>query len=158
MADKRDLRRALGRFATGVTLVTAADETGPLGLVVNSFTSVSLDPPLVAIFPSRTSFTWSRMRRCERLGINVLATDHADYVRAEAQPGADRFGTLDFELCRSGVPRVRDALAFLECEPVSEQTAGDHWIVVARVNELISGRGGRPLAFWDGRFGTFAAA
>src|SRR5690349_2323792 len=123
-------RHALGRFATGVTLVTAADANGPLGLLVNAFTSVSLEPPLIAICPSRHSFTWSRMRRCGRFGVNVLAAEHADYVRHAAHPEADRFAGIDFELSPSGVPRILSAIAFLDCEPVSEQHAGDHWIVV----------------------------
>src|SRR4051812_43606036 len=134
-------RRALGRFPTGVTLVTAADDTGPLALVVNAFTSVSLDPPLIAICPARNSFTWARMRQVGRFGVNVMAADHADYVREAARPGADRFTGLDCELRASGVPRVRDALTFLDCEPCNEHIAGDHWIVVAHVRELLTGHG-----------------
>ena len=102
-------RTALGRFATGVTLVTAADASGPLGLVVNAFTSVSLEPPLIAICPSRHSFTWSRMRRCGRFGVNVLGVEHANYVRHAAQADADRFVGIDYLLSDSGVPRVLSA-------------------------------------------------
>jgi len=153
--DATALRAALGRFATGVTLVTAADATGPLGLVVNAFTSVSLDPPLIAICPSRRSFTWSRMRRRGRFGVNVLGAAHADYVRRVTDPEADRFAGIDHRLTDSGVPRISAAIAFLECEPVSEHVAGDHWIVLARVHELIADQGPDPLIFSDGRLGTF---
>jgi flavin reductase (DIM6/NTAB) family NADH-FMN oxidoreductase RutF len=149
------LRVALGRFATGVTLVTAADASGPLGLVVNAFTSVSLEPPLIAICPSHRSFTWSRMRRCGRFGVNVLGAAHADYVRRATHPEADRFADIDYRLSESGVPRICSAIAFLECEAVSEQIAGDHWIVVARVHELIADHSRGPLVFSDGRLGTF---
>lgn len=148
-------RAALGRFATGVTLVTAADASGPLGLVVNAFTSVSLEPPLIAICPSRRSFTWSRMRRCGRFGVNVLGTAHADYVRRVADPEADRFAGIDHRLSESGVPHICSAIAFLDCEPVSEQLAGDHWVVVARVHELVADHGRAPLIFSDGRLGSF---
>jgi flavin reductase (DIM6/NTAB) family NADH-FMN oxidoreductase RutF len=148
-------RAALGRFATGVTLVTAADASGPLGLVVNAFSSVSLKPPLIAICPSHRSFTWSRMRRCGRFGVNVLGTAHADYVRRVTDPEADRFAGIDHRFSDSGVPRICTAIAFLECEPVSEQVAGDHWIVVARVHELIADHSRDPLIFSDGRLGTF---
>src|SRR5690348_17638889 len=79
--DADTFRRTLGRFATGVTLVTAADASGPIGLLVNAFTSVSLEPPLIAICPSRHSFTWTRMRRGKRFGVNVLGAEHANYVR-----------------------------------------------------------------------------
>jgi len=150
-----EFRRTLGRFATGVTLVTAADEDGPIGLLVNSFTSVSLEPPLVAIFPSRTSFTWARMRGRGAFGVNVLAAEHAAYVRRAAQPDADRFAGLDYALRDSGVPYIRSAVAFLDCQIVSEQPAGDHSIVLARVRELLADEGGEPLVFRDGSLGTF---
>lgn len=151
-------RAALGRFATGVTLVTAADASGPLGLVVNAFSSVSLEPPLIAICPSRRSFTWSRIRRCGRFGVNVLGTAHAGYVRRVTNPEADRFAGIDHRFSDSGVPRISTAIAFLECEPVSEQVAGDHWIVVARVHELIADHSRDPLIFSDGRLGSFLDA
>jgi 3-hydroxy-9,10-secoandrosta-1,3,5(10)-triene-9,17-dione monooxygenase reductase component len=149
-----DFRRALGRFATGVTLVTAADANGPLGLLVNAFTSVSLEPPLIAICPSHSSFTWSRMRRCGRFGVNVLAAEHADYVRRAAPPEADRFADIDHELRDSGVPRILSAIAFLDCEPVAEHMAGDHWIVLARVHDLLADHSRDPLVFSDGRLGS----
>ncbi|HJS94940.1 MAG TPA: flavin reductase family protein [Solirubrobacteraceae bacterium] len=150
-------RRTLGRFATGVTLVTAADSTGPLGLIVNAFTSVSLEPPLIAVCPSRHSFTWTRMRRCKRFGVNVLGAEHRDYVRHAAHADAERFVGIDYELVESGVPRIRSAIAFLDCEPVSEQRAGDHWIVVARVHAVLADRRREPLVFSDGTLGSFAA-
>jgi 3-hydroxy-9,10-secoandrosta-1,3,5(10)-triene-9,17-dione monooxygenase reductase component len=150
-----EFRTALGRFATGVTLVTAADASGPLGLVVNAFTSVSLEPPLIAIYPSRHSFTWSRMRRCGRLGVNVLGAVHADYVRHAAHPEADRFLGIEHRLTESGVPRICSAIAFLDCEAMSEQVAGDHWLVLARVHKLLADHRQDPLIFSDGRLGSF---
>jgi 3-hydroxy-9,10-secoandrosta-1,3,5(10)-triene-9,17-dione monooxygenase reductase component len=153
--DTDTFRRTLGRFATGVTLVTAADASGPIGLVVNAFTSVSLEPPLIAICPSRHSFTWTRMRHCKRFGVNVLGAEHADYVRHAGHAGADRFADVDYELGDSGVPRIRSAIAFLDCEPVSEHGAGDHWIVVAHVHELVADHSRDPLIFSDGRFWSF---
>jgi flavin reductase (DIM6/NTAB) family NADH-FMN oxidoreductase RutF len=153
--DATAFRAALGRFATGVTLVTSADAGRPLGLIVNAFTSVSLEPPLIAICPSRRSFTWSRMRRCGRFGVNVLGTAHAAYVRSVTDPEADRFADIEHGFSDSGVPRICTAIAFLECEPVSEQVAGDHWIVVARVCELIADHSRAPLIFSNGRLGSF---
>jgi 3-hydroxy-9,10-secoandrosta-1,3,5(10)-triene-9,17-dione monooxygenase reductase component len=153
--DASAFRRTLGRFATGVTLVTAADASGPLGLIVNAFTSVSLEPPLIAICPSRHSFTWSRMRRCGRFGVNVLGTEHAEYVRQAAHAGADRFIGINHVLSESGVPRILSAIAFLECEPVAEHVAGDHWIVLARVHDLLADHRREPLVFSDGTLGSF---
>jgi flavin reductase (DIM6/NTAB) family NADH-FMN oxidoreductase RutF len=150
-----DFRQALGRFATGVTLVSAALDREPLGLVVNAFSSVSLEPPLVAICPSRSSFTWSRMRGASRFGVNVLGAAHADYVDRVSAPDADRFAGINYEFTESGVPRISSAIAFLECEPVSEHVAGDHWIVVARVHELVVDPRQEPLVFSDGTLGGF---
>jgi len=155
--DAGTFRRTLGRFATGVTLVTAADASGPLGLLVNAFTSVSLEPPLIAICPSRNSFTWMRMRRGRRFGVNVLGTEHADYVRIATHADADRFVGIDYEFAESGVPRIRSAIAFLECERVSEQPTGDHWIVIARVHAVLADHDREPLVFSDGNLGSFVA-
>jgi 3-hydroxy-9,10-secoandrosta-1,3,5(10)-triene-9,17-dione monooxygenase reductase component len=153
--DAGSFRRTLGRFATGVTLVTAADATGPLGLIVNAFTSVSLEPPLIAICPSRHSFTWSRMRRCGRFGVNVLGAQHAQSTRHAAQAEADRFVGIDYVPTESGVPRILSAIAFLDCEPITEQLAGDHWIVLARVQGMLADHRREPLVFSDGTLGSF---
>src|SRR3954452_16680721 len=118
----RDFRRALGRFATGVTLVTAP---GGEALVVSAFMSVSLEPPLVAFSVGRSSLTWRRMRRSPRLGINVLP-QVLDDVHDRARPGSDRLADLDVLAGPDGVPRLSDAVAFLHCEPVHEHDAGDH--------------------------------
>jgi 3-hydroxy-9,10-secoandrosta-1,3,5(10)-triene-9,17-dione monooxygenase reductase component len=155
--DAGTFRRTLGRFATGVTLVTAAGPSEPLGLIVNAFTSVSLEPPLIAICPSRESFTWSRMRHGERFGINVLGVQHADYVRHAAQAHADRFVGIDHVATPSGVPRIPSAAAFLECEPVAQHLAGDHWIVIARVHEVFADFSEQPVVFRDGTLGSFAS-
>src|SRR5690349_19725535 len=99
-----EFRRALGRFATGVTLVTAP---GGQGLVVSAFMSVSLEPPLVAFGAGRGSLTWRRMRRSSLLGINVLPAGLRD-VRERARPGADRFAGLEVLPGADGVPRLAD--------------------------------------------------
>ena len=145
--DPARFRAALGRFATGVALVTADAGDAPLGLVVSSLASVSLRPPLISFCPSRDSFTWSRMRRAGRFGVNVLAESHAAYVRAAAPAGADRFAGIAWSRTGSGVPRLADAIAFLECTTVAEHRAGDHWIVVGRVERALTAPG-PPLLTW----------
>jgi 3-hydroxy-9,10-secoandrosta-1,3,5(10)-triene-9,17-dione monooxygenase reductase component len=147
-------RRALGRFATGVTLITAP---GGDALVVNAFMSVSLEPPLVAFSVGRASLTWRRMRRSARLGINVLG-DTVDDVRPRARPGADRLAGLESRVGGDGVPRLVDAVAFLSCEAIEERPAGDHVLVICRVLEVTCDDGRLPLVFYDGAFGSFAAA
>ena len=152
--DARSFRDALGRFATGVAFVTAAPDGEPAGLVVNSLASVSLEPRLVSFSPSRSSLTWSRMRRAGRFGVNVLGRRHEQFALRAAPRGADRFQGLDWELGRGGVPLITDALASLECEIVAEHPAGDHWIVVGRVDELRISPIDEPLVFFAGGFGA----
>ena len=150
--DTRAFREALGRFATGVALVTAAPGGTPTGLIVNSLTSVSLEPPLVSFCPARSSLTWQRMRRTGRFGVNVLDREHEAFARRATPAGADRFAGIDWEFGRGGEPLLSGALATLECEIVAEHVAGDHWIVVGRVDGLRASRVGQPLIFFAGAF------
>jgi 3-hydroxy-9,10-secoandrosta-1,3,5(10)-triene-9,17-dione monooxygenase reductase component len=150
--DTRAFRDAIGRFATGVALVTAAPDGEPAGLIINSLTSVSLDPPLISFCPSRNSLTWSRMRRAGRFGVNVLGRQHERFAIRATPAGADRFAGVDWELGRGGLPLLTDALAFLECEIVAEHPAGDHWIVVGRVDDLRISPINEPLVFFAGGF------
>ena len=150
--DPRSFRDALGRFATGVAFVTAAPGGEPAGLIVNSLTSVSLEPPLISFCPSRSSLTWSRMRRARRLGVNVLARHHERFAARATPAGADRFAGLDWELGRGGVPLLTDALASFECEIVAEHPAGDHSILVAQVDHLRTSPMEDPLVFFAGAF------
>ena len=139
---------------TGVAFVTAAPDGEPAGLIVNSLASVSLDPLLVSFCPSRSSLTWSRMRRTGRFGVNVLGRQHEQFAIRATPAGADRFGGLDWEPGYGGVPLLTDALACLDCEIVAEHPAGDHWIVVGRVDDLRIPQLGEPLVFFDRAFGA----
>jgi 3-hydroxy-9,10-secoandrosta-1,3,5(10)-triene-9,17-dione monooxygenase reductase component len=147
-----DLRRAVSAFPRGVALVTGA---GGLGLHVDTFIPVSLDPPLVAFSPSRRSLTWRRIRRGGRIGISVLGARHAPGLRERARAGADSLAGLDLELA-GGIPVVRDALAVLVCAFEAEHGAGDHTLAVARVLEVRHGAGGAALVSHRGVFGTVA--
>jgi 3-hydroxy-9,10-secoandrosta-1,3,5(10)-triene-9,17-dione monooxygenase reductase component len=152
--DARSFRDALGRFATGVAFVTAAPDGEPAGLIVNTLASVSLEPPLVSFSPARNSLTWSRMRRTGRFGVNVLGWQHEPFALRATPAGADRFAGLDWEPGPGGAPLVTDALASLECEIVAEHPAGDHWIVVGRVDDLRISPIKDPLVFFAGKFGA----
>ena len=145
-----DLRRAASRFATGVALVTAP---GGLALVVDSFVSASLEPPLVGFTPSRVSLTWRSMRRTGRFGVSILDAAHAGGIRERARPGADRLAGLDLELLE-GVPVVRDALASLVCVLDAEHPAGDHTFVLGRVLAVRHGDDRPPLVSFGGGFST----
>jgi hypothetical protein len=111
---------------------------------------------MVSFCPSRDSLTWSRMRRAERFGVNLLGRQHERFAIRAAPAGADRFAGLDWELGPGGAPLVTDALASLECEIVAEHPAGDHWIVVGRVDDLCISPIKAPLVFFAGAFRTVA--
>jgi 3-hydroxy-9,10-secoandrosta-1,3,5(10)-triene-9,17-dione monooxygenase reductase component len=152
--DTRSFRAALARFATGVAFITAAPDGQPTGLIVNSLTSVSLQPPLISFCPARSSLTWSRMRRTRRLAVNVLGSHHQPFATRATPAGADRFADLDWQPGPSGAPLLTDALATLECQTIAEHPTGDHWIVVARVNNLRTTPNTNPLIFYAGAFAT----
>jgi hypothetical protein len=108
LLDTRSFRDALGRLATGVVFVTAAPDNEPFGLIVNSLTSVSLQPPLVSFCPSRSSLTWRRMREAGRFGVNVLGHRHKGFVAHAIPAGADRFAAVEWGLAaRHGVEKIK---------------------------------------------------
>lgn len=143
--SEASLRTAFGRFATGVAFVTTEVEGSPLGLIVSSFTAVSLDPPLVSFCPARDSLTWRRMRGARHFAVNVLDADSGHFARRAARPGADRFAEP-----------IPAPLAVLDCDLEVEHRAGDHWLVVGRVRRLwVSPSDARPLVYFAGCFGAF---
>ncbi|MEU8269326.1 flavin reductase family protein [Sphaerisporangium sp. NPDC049002] len=152
-------RNVLGRFATGVVAITALDPVSgePCGLVANSFTSVSLDPPLVAFCVAHTSTTWPRLRSAERLCVNVLAEHHEQVSRQLAARGGDKFAGLAWTTSPGGSPVLDGALAWIDCSVETEHLAGDHLIVVARVHDLDTHEDRGPLVFFRGGYGRFDA-
>jgi len=152
VVDTRSFREAIGRFVTGVAFVTAAPDGKPTGLIVNSLTSVSLEPPLISFCPARGSLTWSRMRRTGWFGVNVLRRQLERFVRRATPAGADRFAGLDWWFGRCGAPLLTDAITTLECQIVAEHPAGDHWIVIGRVDDLCFSLSKDPLVFFAGAF------
>jgi 3-hydroxy-9,10-secoandrosta-1,3,5(10)-triene-9,17-dione monooxygenase reductase component len=155
--DAMRFRSVLGRFATGVVAVTAIDPaTGaPTGLAANSFTSVSLDPPLVAFCVAHTSATWPKVRAADRHCINILAEHQREICLQLATKGGDKFAGLTWTKSPGGHPVLDGAVAWLECSPEAEHEAGDHVIVVCRVHHLDKHHAGGPLLFYRGSYGRF---
>ncbi|MFJ3672131.1 flavin reductase family protein [Streptomyces sp. NPDC090106] len=153
-----EFRRVLGSFATGVVVVTApgADGRGPAGFACQSFSSLSLDPPLVAFMVGRTSTTWPRIARAGVFCVNVLAAHQGGLCRGFAVSGADKFAGVAFDAAPvSGSPRLADTLAWVDCTVHAVHTGGDHLIVVGRVDALgtsDSAEERAPLLFHQGRF------
>ena len=155
--DAKRFRNVLGKFATGVVAVTAVDSaTGePTGLAANSFTSVSLHPPLVAFCVAHTSTTWPKMRTAGRLCINILAEHQREICLQLATKGGNKFNGLGWTTSPAGHPVLDGAVAWLECSVETEHEAGDHVIVVCRVHSLDKHHSGDPLLFYSGSYGRF---
>lgn len=133
-------RAALGRFATGVVAVSGVTEFGePAGFAASSFTSVSLHPPLVAFCPARSSRTWPRLRGAGRVCISILGAGQEGMSRRLATRDDDKFAAIPWSPSPSGLPVIEGALAWLECTVTAEHQAGDHDIVVTRVDHLALG-------------------
>lgn len=158
--DQGEFRRVLGNFATGVTVVTApaADgEDSPAGFACQSFSSLSLDPPLVAFMVARTSTTWPRIARAGVFCVNVLGAHQGELCRGFAVSGVDKFAGVAYDTApASGSPRLDGALAWIDCAIHAVHTGGDHLIVVGRVEALgATGGDDAPLLFHRGKFGQF---
>jgi 3-hydroxy-9,10-secoandrosta-1,3,5(10)-triene-9,17-dione monooxygenase reductase component len=153
--DPATFRTVLGHFATGVGIVTAFDGDEPVGMACNSFTSLSLEPPLVLFCAAKSSTTWPRIQRARKWAVNILGEDDEEVCRLFAEKGADRFRHVQYTTGRSGAPIFRDLLAFVDCETEAEYDAGDHVIVVGRVLELGYASEGKPLLFYRGGYGRF---
>lgn len=148
-------RLVLGRFPTGVVVVTAQATSGPVGLSVNSFTAVSLDPPLVAFCADRRSRTWAAIRASGAFCVNVLGEDQEALSRVFATKGADRFHGLGWSPAPSGAPLLERVLAWVDCTIEAVHDGGDHEICVGRVQALDTQREDGPLVFYRAGYGRF---
>jgi flavin reductase (DIM6/NTAB) family NADH-FMN oxidoreductase RutF len=147
-----ELRKALGQFATGVTVVTTrAADGAPAGLTVNSFTSVSLDPPLILWCLGLDSASFDAFKLAESYLINVLAADQLEIARRFASRGLDKFAGLAWQPTDTGLPRLDGCIAWIECAHRNQYQEGDHIILVGRIESFEVARGS-PLIFHDGRY------
>ncbi|MFD2762702.1 flavin reductase family protein [Micromonospora eburnea] len=157
-AERRLLRRAFGTFATGVTVVTVGGEQ-PHGMTANSFTSVSLDPPLVLVCVDKSAVMHACLDNVPVFGISVLAAGHAEVARYFADPRrpvgpAEFAGIAAVPGERTGAPMIADALAWFECERWRRYDGGDHTIVVGRLLSFAQPATGQALLFHHGRLGA----
>lgn len=154
--DGRAFRSALGTFPTGVVVVAAVVDGRPTGLAVNSFTSVSLAPPLVAFCADQGSSTWPDLRRAGAFSVSVLAADQGELCRRFAAKGTDRFSQVEWTPGADGHPRIAGAVTWLDCRIHALLPGGDHEIVLGEVVDLAT-REAEPLAFHRGRFARLEA-
>lgn len=148
-----ELRRVMGRFASGVTVVTGVEGGEPVGFACQSFASVSLEPPLVLFCADRHGRTWPRIRRSGRFCVNILAEEQIDVCRRFGSGRGKKYDGLGWDLSRWGTPALRGVLARVHAEVRDVHVAGDHDVVIGRVLEVETVTGGRPMIFFRGRLG-----
>ena len=150
------MRDVLGHFVSGIVVVTAAGPEGPLGFTCQSFSSLSLDPPLVSFAPARSSSTWPKIRPVGSFCVNVLAADHQELSSQFARSGTDKFAGVSWRPGPSGAPLLAGVSAWIDCTLEHEYDGGDHTIVVGRVQDLGADAERLPLLYYRGRYGVAA--
>ena len=154
--DAARFRQVLGHFCTGVTVVTGIHEGEPVGFTAQSFTSVSLDPPLVLVCPAKSSASWPRIAASGAFCVTILRQDQEAVCRAFAARGADKFRGIGWTPAPgTGSPLLSGALAWVDCRIEAEHDGGDHVIAVGRVVDMGVAAEARPLLFYRGGFGSF---
>ena len=148
-------RSVLGHFPTGVTAVTAVNNGKPIGMAIGSFTSVSLDPPLVAFLPGKDSGSWKEIRESGSFCVNVMGQDQMDVCGVMASRAEDKFADVAWIPASTGSPSIGGSIAFIDCQIEDIHDAGDHDIVVGRVVDLKVMESKSPLVFFQGNYGTF---
>ena len=157
--DPKWYRQVLAQYPTGVCVVTSVGPQGePIAMIVGSFTSVSLRPPLVAFFPARDSNSWAKLRQCESFCVNILSSRQETLCRQFASKDANKFGSTAHRLSRRGNPILDGVVAWIDCRRYAVNEAGDHDIVLGEVLELDVESEELPLLFFQGGYGRFAPA
>jgi flavin reductase (DIM6/NTAB) family NADH-FMN oxidoreductase RutF len=152
--NAREFRNALGCFATGIAIMATRDTDGKfIGITVNSFASVSLDPPLISFCLDRNATSLQGFLSAEHFTVNVLAEGQETLSAAFARSSAgDKFTGIEFEIGPSGLPLLAECLTHLECVREAVHDAGDHLIMIGRVIRLAQRPEGRPLLYFRGRY------
>ncbi|MCP1336095.1 flavin reductase family protein [Futiania mangrovi] len=157
--DAMDFRRALGCFATGVTVITARSAGGtPVGITANSFSSVSLEPPLVLWCLDKGSERFARFDAADHFAVNVLGAHQQDLSSAFASYEHDAFPETPVETWETGAPILTDTLASLDCRIETRVDAGDHVVYIGRVLRLETRGDTPPLLYFRGRYGHIKGA
>jgi 3-hydroxy-9,10-secoandrosta-1,3,5(10)-triene-9,17-dione monooxygenase reductase component len=159
MEAARRFRDVLGRFASGVTVVTSMSGGAPVGMTAQSFSSVSLNPPLVTFIPAKSSRAWPAIQRSGKFCVNFLAHDQADISNTMASRGVDKFAGVPWSPSReTGSPVLEGTLGYVDCQIHTVHEAGDHYVVIGRVLDLEMSDADpdsvQPLLFFQGQYRT----
>jgi flavin reductase (DIM6/NTAB) family NADH-FMN oxidoreductase RutF len=155
--DSARFRHVLGHFPTGVTIITANPPSGPVGLTIGSFTSVSLDPPLVGFLPGKASTTWPAIEEAGAFCVNFLCEEQGELCWSFARETTDKFADQAWTPAPvTGSPVLDGVLGWIDCTIHNVVDAGDHWFVLGRVLALdVSGDDIGPLLFFRGKLGRY---
>lgn len=156
--EAQELRRVLGHFATGVTVITTKDKEGaPNGLTANAFMSLSLNPPLVLISVDKGATCYSCFELQNGFTVNFLSEAQEEISRCFATKGADKFAGLNWHAGSNGAAIIEGSLGYVECKITQCHDGGDHTIVVGEIVN-VSADGDRPLLFFKGKYQRLPAA
>ena len=157
-ARARQVRDVLGLFCSGVTVITSVSDGQPVGMTCQSFSSVSLDPPLIMFSPAKTSRAWPLMRRAGFFCVNILASDQSELSNGMATKGEDKYDGIGWTTAPTGAPVIEGVMGYIDCSVHQVVEAGDHYVVIGRVKELAFGDGTEtpvkvdPLLFFQGKY------
>ena len=150
-SDSKFLRKTLGKYSTGVTVVTSIDNNGnPIGMTVNSFTSVSLQPALVLWCIDKKQPSYNSFMNAEGYAVNILSKDQNDLCHKFASQLVDKFENVDWKKSENGFPLVKNSLAWFDCKKWNYYPGGDHQILVGEVTSFDSFEL-EPLTYWNGK-------
>ena len=152
--DSDRFKDAMGRFATGVTIVAGMADGVPVGFTCQAFVSLSIDPPYVAVAPARTSTSWPRIARSGSFCVNVLSEDQEELCRGFAVSGGPKFDGVEWHpALGTGSPVIEGSLAWVDCDVALVHDAGDHELILGHVRDLGIGEGS-PLLYYRSHFDT----
>ncbi|MEO6470337.1 MAG: flavin reductase family protein [Aeromicrobium sp.] len=153
-AAARKYRDVLGQYASGVTVVTTLLRGTPVGMTCQSFTSVSLDPPLVAFLPMKNSRAFAAIRQSRRFCVNFLSAEQTEVSNGFASQAEDKFDGVAWQTTDGGMPRLEGTVGWVDCSVQDVHEAGDHYLVIGRVEDLGQGDAIDPLLFHQGSYRT----
>jgi 3-hydroxy-9,10-secoandrosta-1,3,5(10)-triene-9,17-dione monooxygenase reductase component len=157
LSKARDFRDVLGRFATGVTVMTSLHDGRPVGMTAQSFASVSLSPPMVLFCPAKTSRAWPLMEEAGFFCVNILAADQEELSVRMATKADEKFDGVAWSPSKSGAPLIDGVLGHVDCTVHAVHDAGDHYVVIGRVQALELGDDEAPLLYYKGGYGGFTS-
>ncbi|MBU39916.1 MAG: monooxygenase [Acidimicrobiaceae bacterium] len=155
LIDGNEYRKVLGRYPTGVTLVTSSSSEGPQAMVIGSFVSVSMEPPLVGFLPGKDSNTWKKMENENKFCVNVLSDQQESVANAFFRKENDPWEVIPWYESAEGLPAIEGSLASIDCSLFSVVEAGDHWFVTGQVLGAKIMETGSPLLFLGGSYGQY---